>query len=87
MHGFNETRKSKERIQTACGNNWLLVFKKYFKTNLSFSYSSHQCHVIDKHFPSDAGSDTVIVIVKVIIITELIRSQNSMAFIFLTAEF
>ena len=86
IKGFNETRKSRQKIQTAYGNNGLLDFKKYFKINVSFAYSSHQCHVFHNIFPSDAGTDTVTVKVKVIIITELIRSQNSMAFIFLLAE-
>lgn len=55
--------------------------------NYGFSYSSHQCHVIHNKFPSDIGNHTPTVIVKFVIITELIRSQNSMAVIFLMAEF
>jgi poly(A) polymerase Pap1 len=67
--------------------NGPIDFKKYFKINFSFSYCSHQCHVIHNKFPSDIGNHTVTVTVNSVIITELIRSQISMAVIFLMAEF
>ena len=54
--------------------------------NFSFFYSSQECHVIHNKFPSNIGNDTVMIIVKFVVMTELIRSQNSMAVIFLMAE-
>ena len=74
-------------VETATGKNELLDFKNITKKKISFPYSSQECQAIRYKFPSDTGNDTVKVIVKFDIIEELIRSQTSMAVIFLMAEF
>jgi hypothetical protein len=84
---LKETRKIEGVDFNGIWKNGPLDFKKYFKMNFSFSYCSHQCHFIHNKFPSDFLNNTKMITVKFVIITELIRSQNSIAVIFLMAEF
>jgi hypothetical protein len=61
-------------------------FKKHYRTKYNIPYSSGESLVIRNKFPSDIGNDTTNLVVKFVIITQLGRSQNSMAVIFLMIQ-
>ena len=86
MQGFNKTRKIVGEDLNGIWKEWTSRILEVFRNEFQLFYSSHQCHIIHNNFPTDIGNDTVIMILKFVIVTDLIRSQNPMAVIFLMVE-
>ena len=87
MRIINESKCVVEESLMAPGKDGLIDFEKTFKLNFTFSYSSNESQVIHKQIPSNIGKGRNNGNSKSVIITKLLRTQDSMSVIFLMADF
>ena len=87
MRIINESESIVEESLMAPWNKGLIDFENYFKLNFRFSYSSNESQVIHKQIPSNVGKGRNNGNSKSVIITKLLRTQDSILVIFLMADF